>query len=71
MIGQGLFLNFCSGRHGILLKYWHIGQISRYFKKYWNIEIASEISISLSIYQKIFGNMVIVSDIEIPNIAQP
>jgi hypothetical protein len=71
MIGQGLFLNFCSGRHGILLKYQHIGQILRYFKKYRNIEIASEISISLTIYQKIFGNIVIVINIDIPNIAQP
>jgi hypothetical protein len=55
----------------ILLKYWHIGQISRYFKKYWKIEIAREILILLSIYRKIFGNIVIVIDIEITNIAQP
>jgi hypothetical protein len=39
--------------------------------KYRNIEIAREISISLSIDQKIFGNIVIVIDMEILNIAQP
>jgi hypothetical protein len=39
--------------------------------KYRNIEIAREISISLSKDQKIFGNIVIVIDMEILNIAQP
>jgi hypothetical protein len=34
------------------------------------MEIAIEISISLSIYQKVFGNIVIVIDIKITNIAQ-
>jgi hypothetical protein len=59
-------------------KTWNIAKISayrikimRYFKKYRKIEIDREISISLSIYQKIFGNIVINIDIEIPNIAQP
>jgi hypothetical protein len=48
--------------------YLHSGH-APYYKKYRNIEIDREISILLSIYRKMFGNIVI--DIEIPNIAQP
>jgi hypothetical protein len=62
-------LTYCAGRRGISLKYLHIRQISGYFKKYQNIKIPREISISLSIYQKVFENIVIV--IEITIIAQP
>jgi hypothetical protein len=74
MLGQGLYFDFSLGRYGISiisLKYCHTGQISRYFKKYRYIEIAREILIllSISIYRKRFGNIVI--NIEIPNIAQP
>ena len=70
MIGWGHYFDLlCRKTWDIAEIYRHIGQISRYFKKYRNIEIAWEISISLSIYRKIFGNIVI--DIEIPNIAQP
>jgi hypothetical protein len=70
MIGQGLYFDL------LFRKPWDITEIlaygiSIYFKKYRYIETAREISISLSIYPKIFGNIVIVIDIEIPNIAQP
>jgi hypothetical protein len=60
MIGQGLLFR----------KTWDIAEILRYFEIYCYIEIAREISILLSIYQKIFGTIVIVINIEIPNMAQ-
>jgi hypothetical protein len=62
MIGKGLYFDL------LFRKTWDIalGQISRYLKKYQNIKIARKVSISLSIYQQIFGNIVI----EIPNIPQ-
>jgi hypothetical protein len=63
-------LTYWAGRHRILLKYRHIIQISRYFKKYWNIGIAKEISILLLIYRKVFGNIVIVINNKISDVAQ-
>jgi hypothetical protein len=39
--------------------------------EYRNIEIDREISRSLSIYEKVYENIVIVIDFGIPNIAQP
>jgi hypothetical protein len=67
MIGQSLYFDLPCKKTCHIAKIWHFRnkRISKYFKKYRNIEI----SILLSIYQKVFGNIVI--DIETPTIAQP
>jgi hypothetical protein len=51
------------------MKYQHIGQISRYFKKYRNIETARDIDIVIDKSKNIWKYRY--RYIEIPNIAKP